>query len=66
MQKLLPIEYLCNFWISLDLLLINSEIELDLLWLKNFIISKTLNNTEDPTDSTSSRRIYNWSNISNK
>ena len=66
MQKLLPIEYLCNFWISLDLLLINSEIELDLLWPKNFIISKTLNNTEVPADSTSSRRIYNWSNISNK
>ena len=59
MQKLLPIEYFCNFWISLDLLLINSEIEPDLLWSKDFIISKTLNNTEVPADPNANPPIQN-------
>ena len=31
-----------NFWRPLDLLLINSEIELDLKWTKNCIISEIL------------------------
>ena len=35
-----PLKYLSNFWRSLDLPLINCEIELDLRWIKNCIISE--------------------------
>ena len=34
------LKYLNNLWRSLDLLLINSEIKLDLSWSKNCIISE--------------------------
>ena len=37
-----PLKYLSNFWSSLDLPLINCEIELDLSWSKEFIISEIL------------------------
>ena len=37
-----PLKYLSNFWSSLDLPLINCEIELDLSWSKKFIISEIL------------------------
>ena len=35
-----PLKYLSNFWRSLDLPLINCEIELDLKWIKNCVISE--------------------------
>ena len=35
-----PLRYLSNFWRSLDLLLINCEIELDLSWSKECIRSE--------------------------
>ena len=37
-----PLKYLSNFWRSLDLTLINCEIELDLSWSKECIISEIL------------------------
>ena len=36
-----PLKYLSNFWRSLDLPLISCEIELDLRWAKNCVISET-------------------------
>ena len=35
-----PLKYFSSFWRSLDLPLINSEVELDFSWPKEFIISK--------------------------
>ena len=35
-----PLKYLSNFWRSLNLLLINFEIELDLPWSRDCIISE--------------------------
>ena len=37
-EVVFPLEYLSNFWISLDLPLINPEIELDWSWSKEHII----------------------------
>ena len=36
--EVLPLKYLHNFWRSIDLSLINCEIELDLKWTKNCVI----------------------------
>ena len=38
--EVLPLKYLHNFWRSIDLSLINCEIELDLKWTKNCVISE--------------------------
>ena len=35
-----PLKYLSNFWRSLDLRLINCEVELDLWWTKEWVISE--------------------------
>ena len=49
-----PLKYLSNFWRSLDLILINWEIELDLGWSKFCVISqvlrtfKVVNSNADP------------------
>ena len=39
-EVVVPLKYLGNFWRSLDLPLINFEIELDLSWSKEHIISE--------------------------
>ena len=39
-----PLKYLSNFWRSLNLFLINFEMELDLLWSKDSIVSEILRN----------------------
>ena len=39
-EVVVPLKYLSNFWKSPNLSLINSEIELDLPWLKNSVISE--------------------------
>ena len=41
-----PLKYLNNFWRSLNLPLINCEIELDLSWSKNCVISEILKTPE--------------------
>ena len=38
-EIVVPLKYLSNFWRSLDLPLINCEIELDLSWPKDCIMS---------------------------
>ena len=35
-----PLKYLCNFWRSLDLPFIDCQIELDMRWTKNCVLSK--------------------------
>ena len=53
-EVVVPLRYISNFWRSLDLPLINCEIEFDLLWARNFItteISRTfraVNPTTNP------------------
>ena len=37
-EATIPLKHLNNFWRSLDLLLINSEIELDLSWTKDCVL----------------------------
>ena len=39
-EVVVPLKYLSNFWRSLDLLLINCEIELDLRWTKNCVMTE--------------------------
>ena len=39
-EAVVPLKYLNNFWKSLDLSLISCEIELDLRWAKNCLISE--------------------------
>ena len=39
-EVVVPLKYLSNFWRSLDLLLINCEIELDLSWSRKCVISE--------------------------
>ena len=48
-----PLKYLSNFWKSSDFPLINCEIELDLIWTKNCVISeisKTFRAVGDPPE----------------
>ena len=42
----IPLKYLSSFWRSIDLLLINCEIELDLTRSKNCVISKVSRTSE--------------------
>ena len=41
-EVVVPLKYLSNFWKYLDLPLVNCEIELDLSWSDDCIISETL------------------------
>ena len=49
-EVVVPLKKLSNFWGSLDLPLINFEIELDLQWLKEYIILN-INNTSSALQS---------------
>ena len=49
-EVVVPLKYLRNFWRSLDLPLVNREIEIDLSWLKDFIITDKLHNSEAPVN----------------
>ena len=40
----IPLKYLSNFWRFLDLPLINCDIELDLSWTKDFVLTEYHNN----------------------
>ena len=44
-EIVLSLTYLSNFWRSLDLSLINCQIEIDLPWSKECLISGKINNT---------------------
>ena len=49
-KVIVALKYLSNFKRFLNLPLINCEVELNLSWIKNFIISEMLNNTEVATE----------------
>ena len=52
-EVVVPLKYLTNFWRSLDLPLINWEIEFDLSWSKECIItevSRTFRGVDPDTD----------------
>ena len=55
-EVVVPLKYMSNFWGSLDLSLINCEIELDLTWSKYFVISEISRTPEvegaNPADAT--------------
>ena len=58
-EVVVPLKYSNNFCRSLDLLLINCEIELGLTWSQYFVISKGSRTFRGGNSN-------NWSNISNK
>ena len=51
-EVVIPLKYLSNFWRTLDIPLINCEIELILTWSKNCVLAdmtaRTAGNTNDP------------------
>ena len=49
-EVVIPLNYLINFWRSLDLPLINCEIGLDLKWTKNCVISEIYKTLEVPAN----------------
>ena len=65
-EVVVPLKYLSNFWRSLDLPLINCEIQLDLPRSKNCVISEVSRASEVDGDNQSGSNISNWCNISNK
>ena len=50
-EVVVPLKYLSNFWRSLDLLLINCEMKLDLLWSKYCILSEISRTPAVPANS---------------
>ena len=50
-EIVVPLKYLSNFWRSLHLLLVDSEIELHLKWTKNCVISEIYKTPEVPANS---------------
>ena len=42
-----PLKYLSNFWISLNIPLINCEVELILTWIKNCVLIEKLTREAD-------------------
>ena len=42
-----PLKYLSNFWISLNIPLINCEVELILTWIKNCVLIDKLTREAD-------------------
>ena len=53
-EFVIPLKYLSSFLRSLSLLLINCEIELDLSWLKNCVISELTRTPEVPANAAAS------------
>ena len=54
----MPLKYLWNFWRSLDLPLINCEIELDLSWTKESVLIEHNNNIAGVNFMITSTKIY--------
>ena len=49
-EVIVPLKYLSNIWRSFDLPLINCEIELDVKWTKNCVISEIYKTPEVPVN----------------
>ena len=62
-EAVIPLKYLGNFWRTLDLLLINYKIELDLSWSRNCMISEISRTPEEDADPDASN--YKQIHISN-
>ena len=43
---MVPLKYLSNFWKTLEIQLINCEVELKLTWYKNYVISSATGETK--------------------
>ena len=54
----IPLKYLCNFWRSLDLPLINCEIEFDLSCTKDCVLIKQNNNITGVSFVITSTKLY--------
>ena len=65
-EVIVLLKYWSNFWRSLDLSLINCEIELDFSWSGNCIISEISRTAVVATNPDAYPNTVNWSNISNK
>ena len=54
-----PLKYLSNFWRSLNILLINCEVELILTWFKNCVLIDKLTREADYNTDSDVYQIYN-------
>ena len=57
-EILVPLKYLSNFWRTLEMSLINCEINLILNWSKNFVIVSTNVANQSATFTTTETRLY--------
>ena len=57
-EILVPLKYLSNFWRTLEMALINCEIELILDWSANFVIISTNNANQVPTFTITETNLY--------
>ena len=57
-EVVVPLKYLSNFWRSLDLSLINCEIELGLKWAKNCVLIEEDDNITGATFTITSTKLY--------
>ena len=57
-EVVVPLKYLSNFWMSLDLLLIDCEIELDLKWTKNCVLIEGDDKITGTTFAITSTKLY--------
>ena len=55
---MVPLEYLCKFWRTLDMSLINCEINLILNWSKNCFITIDPDNNQLPTFPLTGANLY--------
>ena len=57
-EVVVSLKYLSNFWRSLDLHLINCEIELDFNWTRNFVLIEKDDNITDANFAVTSIKLY--------
>ena len=57
-EIMVPLKYLSNFWRTLEMLLINCEIELILTWSRNSVIISTDINNQIPTFTITETNLY--------
>ena len=55
---MVPLKYLSNFWRTVDMPLINCEIELILTWSRNSVIISTNNANQIPTFTITETNLY--------
>ena len=55
---MVPLKYLCKFWRTLEMPLINCEINLTLTWSANYVIVSTNNANQNATFAIKDTRLY--------